>query len=64
MLASEEYVGDIRGLKRFVNKYITEEIMAEDIYDLVWLSLMKRIDRTFILDDDWDENADEEMGVI
>ena len=47
-----------------MSKYITEEIMAEDIYDLVWLSLMKRIDRTFILDDDWDENADEEMGVI
>ena len=64
MLASEEYVGDKRGLKRFVKKYITEEIMAEDIYDSVWLSLMKRIDRTFILDDDWDENADEEMGVI
>ena len=64
MLASEEYVGDKRGLKRFVKKYITEEIMAEDIYDLVWLSLVKRIDRTFILDDDWDENADEEMGVI
>lgn len=37
---------------------------AEDIYDSVWLSLMKRIDRTFILDDDWNENADEEMEAI
>lgn len=45
MLYAVEYQGQRRGLKPFINKFIREEIMQDEVYQDAWTKLIKRIER-------------------